>query len=167
VKNAIVKDTAEAPGGSASSDGPCALSMEMDLLQARVNILQNVLAVSHKYQVPRLQLWCEQQLCDRISKKQVCSILCQAHLYEAKQLENACLTFIKENMEAVVATPGFGSLSGKWPEVMLKINIFIAGLSESAASAAVKAQQHSMQKLSFAEQEEESEKSGTKLKRTE
>ena len=29
----------------------------------RLALLQGLLAVSHKYQVKRLRLWCEQQLC--------------------------------------------------------------------------------------------------------
>jgi len=30
----------------------------------------------------------------------------QAHLFDAKQLQRACLAFIKENLEAVAITPG-------------------------------------------------------------
>merc|ERR1712046_84421 len=45
--------------------------------------LQSILALSHQYQVHRLRLWCEEQLCKHICKDQVCSILCQAHMYEA------------------------------------------------------------------------------------
>jgi len=115
---------------------------------ARTSVIQNLLAVSHKYQVLRLQLWCEQQLCEHICKDDVCSILCQAHLYDAKQLQQACLGFIKNNMHAVMATRGFGSLSAEWPEVMLKVNIFVAGLSESAASQAICAHKDSRKKRS-------------------
>eukprot|EP00930_Biecheleria_cincta_P075979 TRINITY_DN63180_c0_g1_i1.p1 TRINITY_DN63180_c0_g1~~TRINITY_DN63180_c0_g1_i1.p1 ORF type:complete len:506 (-),score=97.06 TRINITY_DN63180_c0_g1_i1:121-1638(-) len=98
----------------------------------RIALLQAVLAVSHRYQVIRLRLWCEKQLCKSITVDQVCSVLCQAHLYDAKQLEEGCLTFIKENMEKVVVTSMFGCLAKEWPEVMLKISIFTAGLSEAS-----------------------------------
>eukprot|EP00929_Paragymnodinium_shiwhaense_P042381 TRINITY_DN21942_c0_g1_i1.p1 TRINITY_DN21942_c0_g1~~TRINITY_DN21942_c0_g1_i1.p1 ORF type:complete len:515 (+),score=118.28 TRINITY_DN21942_c0_g1_i1:95-1639(+) len=99
--------------------------------------LQGLLAISHKYQVLRLQQWCEQQLSSRILCSDVCSVLCQAHLYEAKQLEDACLEFIKENFKEVVQTDGYGELSAKWAEVALKINIAIAGLPKADAKAAV------------------------------
>lgn len=36
----------------------------------------------------------------------------QAHLFDAKQLQRACLAFIKENLEAVAITPG--PLHRKW-----------------------------------------------------
>lgn len=129
-----LRDAAESSGSPAES------SRQADVaINPRTSILQNILSVSHQYQVQRLRLWCEQQLCMYVSKDQVCSLLCQAHLYEARQLERACLTFIKKNQEAVVATSSFGSLCAEWPEIMLKINIFLADLSESSASSAVEA----------------------------
>jgi len=122
---------------------------------SRTFTLQNILAVSHKYQVQRLRLWCEQQLCTYICKDQVCSIICQAHMYDAKQLEKTCLSFIKSNMDSVMATSGFGSLSAEWPAVMLKINIFLAGLSENRASEAIAAHSESRHKRVVQQSEEE------------
>ena len=104
---------------------------------ARAVMLQDILAVSHKYQVQRLRLWCESQLCQFICKDEVCEILCQAHLYGAKELENSCLRFIKRNAEAVIPTSGFGCLSIERPDVLLKINLFLADLPESHASQAM------------------------------
>lgn len=112
----------------------------------RTVMLQNILSVSHRYQVQRLRLWCEQQLCEYICKDEVCSILCQAHLYDAVQLEKACLSFIKNNMVTVTATRGFGALSAEWPEVMLKINLFFAGLSEKGAAEALAAYEEKRKK---------------------
>ena len=63
---------------------------------SRISRLQALLAVSHKYEVTRLLRWCESQLCDQLSNSEVISILCQAHLLEARHLEKACLAFIKE-----------------------------------------------------------------------
>ena len=51
--------------------------------------LQNLLAVSHKYALGRLQAWCEQKLSNCVSIEGVCSILGQAHLYEAWGSSNA------------------------------------------------------------------------------
>merc|ERR1712032_1336154 len=109
-------------------------------VHTQMSFLQSVLAVSHKYQIARLRLWCEQQLCEDLTVQEVCSVLCQAHLYEAKQLEEVCLMFVKQNLEDVVKTPTFGRLAKEWPEVMLKISLFMVGAAESQAAAVIAAQ---------------------------
>eukprot|EP00930_Biecheleria_cincta_P069283 TRINITY_DN57034_c0_g1_i1.p1 TRINITY_DN57034_c0_g1~~TRINITY_DN57034_c0_g1_i1.p1 ORF type:complete len:537 (+),score=90.85 TRINITY_DN57034_c0_g1_i1:113-1723(+) len=124
----------EAPRDSASSSGRAKPTRN-----PHVTMLQNLLSISHRYQVNRLSLWCQQQLAEHICKDHVCSLLCQAHLFEAKGLETACLAYIKKNLDSVAATSGFGSLIAEWPEVMLKLNIFLAGLSESGALPAIEA----------------------------
>jgi hypothetical protein len=108
---------------------------------ARFTWLLAVLSVSHKYGLLRLQAWCEQKLCDCISLDGVCPMLCQAHLHEAKQLASACLKFIQKNHGAVVATEAFGTLARDWPEVLVKINVYIAGVAEDTAKSAVEASQ--------------------------
>lgn len=127
-------------GGGASSSTDC------DLNDTRISNIQNLLTLSHTYQVRRLQLWCQQQLGKCICLQHVCSVLRQAHLYEAKNLEKACLSFIAENMEALVATPSFGRFTEEWPEVVLKIAMFTAGLPESKAAAVLEAHQLSRKK---------------------
>jgi len=115
----IMKDSAHACGPSDKS----------------ISFLQRVLAVSHRYQVSRLQLWCEQQLCDCLSAHDVCQVLCQAHLYDAKHLEEACLSYIAGNWAEVVANPAYGRLGVEWPELMLKMSMSSAGITEDRASA--------------------------------
>ena len=63
-------------------------------------------------------------------------------MFEAKKLEEECLKFINSRMNEVVKTSSFGLVSQKWPEVMLKISICVAGVSESCAGAAMEAQQN-------------------------
>ena len=109
----------------------------------RVAVLQRMLAAGHKYQLARLRLWCEQQLCECIDVDGACDVLRQAHLYEAKQLEAACLNFVKANMAAVAVTPGFINLSEECPAVQLKINLHIAGVPEDRATKAVSEAQSS------------------------
>lgn len=111
-----------------------------DTCSPQISFLQNILAVSHKYQLSRLRLWSEQQLCHHVSVSDVCSILCHANLYEAKQLEETCLKFIQKNLATVTLTPAYGSLS---KELMFKISIFIAGISDSSAALAIEAQRQS------------------------
>ena len=101
--------------------------------------IQALLAVSHKYQVRRLQLWCEAKLSEQIDAVQVCGMLCQAHLFQAKQLEQACLCFIRDHADQVFTLPAYLELITKWPEIALKINLFSAGVSEAEALAAIDA----------------------------
>mmetsp|Transcript_7209 Transcript_7209/g.11587 ORF Transcript_7209/g.11587 Transcript_7209/m.11587 type:complete len:510 (-) Transcript_7209:103-1632(-) len=107
----------------------------------RVAWLQSLLAVSHKYAVARLQAWCEKQLCECITMSGVCSILCQANLYEAKQLVNACLKFIKDHYSSLIVTEEFGILAKEWPDVLLKVDLCAHGVSESCAKPAIEASQ--------------------------
>lgn len=108
--------------------------------------LQGIMSLAHKYQVPRLLSWCEQQLCEHLSIEDVCPVLCQAHLCEAQQLEQVCLKLIKENMEKVSATEEFADLTGHWPEVSLKIILFGSGVSTEKAATVVSAQQRMLRK---------------------
>lgn len=120
-------------------------SANLAKVSAEIQLLHQLLQISHRYQVARLQLWCEQRLCNRMTVSEVSGVLCQAHLFDAKQLQRACLAFIKENLEAVAITPGFLKLTTDWPEVMLKVTLFNAGLSDSAACPVVEAQRERFQ----------------------
>ncbi|CAE7773773.1 BPM1, partial [Symbiodinium microadriaticum] len=98
--------------------------------------MQALLAVSHKYEVKRLQVWCEAKISEEINELEVCSILCQAHLLQAKQLEKACLSFIKDHAGQVLTMPAYADLVKTWPQVALKVSLFAAGVSEADALAA-------------------------------
>eukprot|EP00930_Biecheleria_cincta_P031664 TRINITY_DN21975_c0_g1_i1.p1 TRINITY_DN21975_c0_g1~~TRINITY_DN21975_c0_g1_i1.p1 ORF type:complete len:489 (+),score=75.85 TRINITY_DN21975_c0_g1_i1:94-1560(+) len=104
-----------------------------------VAILQGLLAASHKYALSRLQLWCEASLCGRIAVNNVFAILCQAHLHDAKQLADACLSFIQHRYETLVVTEEFGKLAREWPEVIIKINLFMGRIQEDRAVPAIQA----------------------------
>ena len=53
-----------------------------DTQQKRVALLLRALAASHKYQLMRLRMWCEQQLCECIDVAEACNVLCQARWRE-------------------------------------------------------------------------------------
>ncbi|CAE7639799.1 BPM2 [Symbiodinium sp. CCMP2456] len=105
----------------------------------KVSLVQSLFSVSNKYQVMRLQLWCEATLSHEISIEQVCGILCQAHLLQAKQLEKACLSFIKDHATQVLTLPAYADLVKKWPQIGLKVHLYTAGVSEAEALAAIDA----------------------------
>jgi len=91
-----------------------------------VDTVQQLLALAHKYQLSRLQLWCERELAGNISSDNVCSVLCQAHLYTASQLEKKCLEFVKQNAQEVIGSEAFQSLLQKWPAVGLLVTAHLA-----------------------------------------
>jgi len=107
----------------------------------KISVLQDILAMSHKYQVLRLLSWCEKELSEQITDEEVCNVLCQAHLCEAAHLEKACLSYIKDHMGKLCSTKGFAQLSADWPEVLLKISLHTAGVSSKEAAAATAGQQ--------------------------
>ena len=119
---------AQAPSADQRKDG----NMHLPKMQA-------LLAVSHKYQATRLQRWCEAQLCERLSATEVCGILGQAHLFQAKQLEKACFTYIKQHLIEVLKLPAYAEMVAKWPEIGVKLSLFLAGAPEAEAAAVVEA----------------------------
>ncbi|CAE7426372.1 BPM6, partial [Symbiodinium sp. KB8] len=108
--------------------------------------VQALLAVSHKYQTTRLQLWCdwalecgENQLCQGLKIAEVCSILEQANLLDAQQLVKACLSFIKDHLTEVFKLPDYIELAKRWPDVGMKISLVSAGVPEAKADEVVQA----------------------------
>jgi len=139
-KAAATSSTESGGDGATAEDANSSSSaLISEAAATRISLLQRVLAVSHRYQVARLQLWCEGQLAELVSVGTVCASLCQAHMYEAKQLEEACLDFIFANHTSVSVTPDFGALSAEWPEVMLKVVHKLSGVEQTEAAAAIEA----------------------------
>ena len=137
-----------AGGGEGSSSGDDAgngagLSSEQSpadaVAAARMALLQRVLAVSHRYQVSRLRLWCEKQLAETMGVTNVSGCLCLAHLYEANALEDACLEYISANHAKVSVTKEFGTLGAECPAVMLKVVHRLAGVQAAEAAPALEA----------------------------
>ena len=98
--------------------------------------MQALLAVSHKYQMTRLQRWCEKQLSERLSTSEVCSILQQAHLLSAEPLERACLSYLKAHMAEVAKLPAYDELYKAWPQIGQKISFFMMGIAPIRAEDA-------------------------------
>ncbi|CAE7843596.1 BPM2, partial [Symbiodinium necroappetens] len=112
-------------------------SRQTESSSPKLSLVQALLAVSHKYQVTRLQLWCEAKLSEQVDTAQVCDILCQAHLLQAKQLEKACLSFIRDHATQVHTLPAYADMVKKWPQIGLKVSLFSAGVSDTELSAAM------------------------------
>ena len=120
------------PKGASSEPGNESGNPQLSRIQA-------LLAVTNKYQIKRLQLWCEAKLSEEINASHVCGILCQAHLLQATHLEKACLSFIKDHAGQVLTLPAYVELVKKWPQIGLKVHLFSAGVSETEALATIDA----------------------------
>jgi len=138
-----VQTCMESNSARTSSEGggeaPC-------LATIKAAFLQGLLSVSHKYQVSRLALWCEQQLCDLIAVESVCTTWLQAYLHEAKRLEESCLAYIKENMERVASTPSFVKVSSAWPQFAVKLSLLSSGVSSGCTASVVSAHEDALRK---------------------
>lgn len=124
--------------GTGSDHNRDTSSSSKSIHSERMNFLRQVLALSHKYQETRLLRWTERELSEHITIEDVCPVLCQAHLYEAKVLEEKCLAFIVANKNAVAKSDAFGTLSHEWPQVNLKIALRLAGVSDDSTAIAMK-----------------------------
>ncbi|CAE6927386.1 BPM2 [Symbiodinium sp. CCMP2592] len=104
---------------------------------SRVAMTQQLLAVSHKYGVTKLQLFCELQLCKELTVSGVCSILAQARLCEAKRLETACFFYIKDHVAEVVMLQDFKDLLRECNAVGVKLSLFLGGVPDEEADAVI------------------------------
>ena len=127
----------EASNGDASNGDTSSNSTAV--ASTRTALLQRLLAVSHRYRLERLQVWCEGRLAEVLNLGSVCSCLCQAHLYGAIKLEEVCLDYISDHHAQVSVTPEFGALGAEWPAVMLKIVHKLTGVEAAAAAPALEA----------------------------
>jgi len=132
-----IKECLESSISSSDSTGSTASAPAI----TKVSLLQDLLAISHKYQVLRLLTWCQQQLCSHITEHEVCSVLCQAHLCEAHHLQAVCLDYIQSHMSKIASTKEFARLTTEWPELMLKISLHAQGVSAKETAAALSEQQ--------------------------
>eukprot|EP00930_Biecheleria_cincta_P028578 TRINITY_DN1994_c0_g1_i1.p1 TRINITY_DN1994_c0_g1~~TRINITY_DN1994_c0_g1_i1.p1 ORF type:complete len:515 (-),score=101.52 TRINITY_DN1994_c0_g1_i1:79-1623(-) len=126
---------------SSSSENP--MHVDGTVKAAMMPAIQELLVLAHKYELSRLQIWCERELSGNIAIETVCSVLCQAHLYSAKKLEKNCLDFIKQNVHEVLPTEAFAELHHKWPQVSVKITAYLANVPEEKTAVAFQVQEKS------------------------
>ena len=87
---------------------------------------KSLLTMAHKYEVKGLFHACELDLIDMLSVTNVVDLLIFADLYEAQELKNKALKFIKDNWKVLTKTGRFyESLS---PELMHEVICQLVGL---------------------------------------
>ncbi|ERM93569.1 hypothetical protein AMTRI_Chr03g149150 [Amborella trichopoda] len=98
-------------------------------------LLTKLLAAADKYDLGRLRLMCEANLCKDISVDNVADILALADRYHAMELKTVCLKYAAENLAAVMRTEGFGHLREKCPSLQSELLKTVAGCEEDCSSA--------------------------------
>ncbi|XP_044955301.1 BTB/POZ and MATH domain-containing protein 1-like [Hordeum vulgare subsp. vulgare] len=84
---------------------------------------QHLLVAADRYDIKRLKLICEENLCEYINVGSAAVILALAEQHHCVRLKKACLRFLANpaNRRAVVATDGFQHLSRSCPSLMIEL----------------------------------------------
>jgi len=83
--------------------------------------LMELLAVAHRYQIPRLLALCGSKLGTTLTVENVSECLTLAHTFEQEELKSRCLAFINARLQKVIDTDGFEQLSEQHPHVVASI----------------------------------------------
>ncbi|VAI93907.1 BTB/POZ and MATH domain-containing protein 1-like [Triticum dicoccoides] len=83
-------------------------------------LLQHLLVAADRYNLQRLRLMCEKNLCEHIGVDMVTSILALAEQHGCHGLKKACCEFLwcPDNLRAVVDTDGFDHLCRSCPPLL-------------------------------------------------
>ncbi|RLN15467.1 hypothetical protein C2845_PM02G13440 [Panicum miliaceum] len=93
---------------------------------------QHLLVAADRYDLPRLRLICEQELCDNcISTSTVANILALAEQHRCRGLKQACLDFLNSpaNLQEVMVVDGLDHLISSWPSVLKELIAKLASLN--------------------------------------
>uniref|UniRef100_A0A2P2LBC9 Uncharacterized protein MANES_08G153800 n=1 Tax=Rhizophora mucronata TaxID=61149 RepID=A0A2P2LBC9_RHIMU len=89
-----------------------------------------LLAAADKYDLSRLRLMCESEICKDISVNSVTEILALADRYNAMDLKSVCLRFAAENLIAVMSSDGFRYLKENCPSLQSELLKTVAGCED-------------------------------------
>ncbi|GJN04923.1 hypothetical protein PR202_ga22507 [Eleusine coracana subsp. coracana] len=89
---------------------------------------QHLLVAADRYDLERLKLICQDQLCKYIDASLVGEILSLADLHSCDGLKKACFEFLKSrsNLKAVAKTDGFDHLATSSPSVLKELLLKVA-----------------------------------------
>lgn len=93
----------------------------------------NLLVLAEKYQVKHLKTYCEQYLITRLNCDKAVANYAFAHQQNAKQLQEAALTIITENMDCFTKSEEYADLKDSNPRII--VEIFEAYLSKQVNTA--------------------------------
>lgn len=84
---------------------------------------EHLLVAADRYNLERLKLICEHNLCDHINLSSVGTILALAEQHVCQGLKKACLVFLKsgDNLKAALGTNGFQHLANSCPSILMEL----------------------------------------------
>ena len=91
--------------------------------------IQALLAISHKYEVKRLQLWCEAKLSEIIDTSQVCGHPLPSAPLAGEAAREGMFLLRQSRADQVLTQPAYVELIKKWPQTGVKVSLFSAGVS--------------------------------------
>ena len=92
---------------------------------------QHLLVAADRYDLPRLRLICEQELCDScINTSTVANILALAEEHHCRELKEDCLNFLDcpAHLQDVMAAGGLEQLKSSCPSVLIDLIAKLASL---------------------------------------
>ncbi|XP_052169365.1 BTB/POZ and MATH domain-containing protein 2-like [Oryza glaberrima] len=100
------------------TDAPPELDEEDDDASSMARLL---LGAADRYNVERLKMICENELCKRIDVNTVATTLALAEQHHCSSLKKACMDLVDANPRAVEAAGGFEYLSNKCPSILREL----------------------------------------------
>jgi speckle-type POZ protein len=94
----------------------------------RMHQLQSLLQAAHRYQIHRLQRWCEQQLCGHVQMESVCTMYQLAHQVSAGKLEHVCLEYMTQHFVELAASSSYLEFGASSPALVLKFTRYLSGI---------------------------------------
>ncbi|KAM3194801.1 hypothetical protein ACQJBY_071071 [Aegilops geniculata] len=91
--------------------------------EGHIEMARHLLVAADRYAMERLKLLCQSLLCEDINVQTVATTLGLADQHHCDGLKDACIEFMStsQDMDAVVATPGYGDLKRNWPHLLVDV----------------------------------------------
>lgn len=93
------------------------LPEELEGQNFTVEVAQHLLVVADEYQLIRLRRICERRLCETVDVDSVATTLTLAEQNHAEELKKVCLDFVSRNLQAVMATKGYETMTQRCPQL--------------------------------------------------
>lgn len=108
--------------------------MYTDRVQVPSDSTKQLVIACDKYGLQDAKLICELELARKLSVDNAANTAVLAVVYSCSSLQEACVAFIKQNLEQVVGTGGWADIVDKYPEVVKTISELVTKGSERYSS---------------------------------
>ncbi|KAF7060558.1 hypothetical protein CFC21_067344 [Triticum aestivum] len=103
---------------------------EYDEEDEQVTWLQHLLVAADRYDLPKLKLMCEDELCEHLDVSSVATILDLAEQYHCCRLKEACVQFVRflspAKLHILLRTKGWKHIAKTYPDVVNELIVKLA-----------------------------------------